>query len=1010
MFTRHIIKTASPEQVQAALQAGTLAEPYISLITQDSSVEGYESKGLYVQLPEGGAPGMFVKEYTEEPLLYLTDSPSIDYIGGNVMLRGQIHFDAGWDSSIIVEYGYPKLGVVPANVWDERAKELETDSSAEIAESFLNEETETYDGQYIAEQISTRSMSTSGSFKSSDDLEINIPFENEVGYNPETEYYIIGGFYKDKETGSPYSYNLGKYVLDDYLTDDRELIEFDGVINGLMNDEFNYWGGITQNSIYPRVAVGFYLQSVFDASFQAAYALDRDLTEEEFLITFRDSSMVDVHYYTPYQDGNFYGFDENNLFNMKNYPGFTNEHGDVLKMIGWLYDEDDKETDTYDLYSQPTLAVEVTAEDNQATVTAGDNFVDDAYDFILFKVLTQTELDAMVQAGYVEEDAYPGDVNAWLRDHNAFDGSLGEGDSSTFEFDTTESANNIYIVGAMYDTDDQQQEYIRYCDSVQYAIDLNDLVIPDSSGDTSTGWNIDPSTAWYLDVDFHTNGTEYYTDSASVFSEVLANEVNVNVVSGEFSNIYNNNYDYALTLVVDPDSYSYGIFQGGRRIPGRIVSATKMIFEDAYISEGQNTYLAYAYNDGTDNHYVCIAHAGFDGDTAYVTMEFAQGEMTMSYTPWRGMPNTWPNFSSETIGGITTFSNNFGMSKEEIDTTYFEDSSTYLQVAHFFKDEYDAVKDSSTFIENEFLNAHSSYSRVFISVEGDVVTEPFVYDPSTDELPVHYYVRLCCMDPAYDASNNVIGAENMYEVTQWNDMEAFPGVGVDQLGDTSINADSSTFTITIAANEPANDFGYTSARMGLYTSTEYDTALEGGMSEEDFFISKMTTGPVVVSTDYQVTYNITENNYGFIAQSYNPTTNEYWPSIQHVCGFEFPERLSLSAQFNDQTYVVSASVKMSPSEVNDGWTQYKYGVYNETTWEDDVDGIQEQYGGDMNAYRLDNVKGTNSYTSTSFSEQVDSNASGRFVAFAVPYKLDEEQQDTWDWDNAKYFAFDVNVE
>ncbi len=993
MFTRHIIKTASPEQVQAALQAGTLAEPYISLITQDSSVEGYESKGLYVQVPEGGAPDMFVKEYIEEPLLYLTDSPSIDYIGGNVNLRGQIHFGAGWDASVLGEYGYPKLGVVPAGVWDERADELGTDSSSEIAESFLNEDYGTYDSQYIAEQINTRAMATSGSYKSSDDLEINIPYENEVGYNPETEYYIIGGFYKDKETGSPYSYNLGKYVLDDYLTDDPELIEFGGVINGLMNDEFNYWGGITQNDIYPRVAVGLYLQSVFDASFQAAYALDNTLTEEEFLTTFRDSSMVDVHYYTPYQDGNFYGFDENTLFSMANYPGFSHEHGDVLKMIGWLYDEDNKETDTYDLYSQPTLAVEVTAEDNQATVTAGDNFVNDAYEFILFKVLTQTELDAMVQAGYFEEDAYPGTVNAWLRDHNAFDGSLGEGDSSTFEFDTTESANNIYIVGAMYDTDEQQQDYIRYCDSVQYAIDLNDLVIPDSSGDTSTGWNIDASTAWYLDVDFHTNGTEYYTDSAESFSEVLANEVNVNVVSGEFSNIYNNNYDYALTLVVDPDSYSYGIFQGGRRIPGRIVSATKMIFEDAYINEGQNTYLVYAYYDGTDNHYVCIAHAGFDGNAAYVTMEFAQGEMTMNYTPWREMPNTWPNFYTDDQSGTMMFGNNFGMSREDIDTVVFE--APQLQVAHYYKNEYDAVKDSSTFIFNEFLNAHSENISVDPAGEGDVNSTPFEYNSSNDVIPVTYYVRLT------DASTG--------NVTQWQDMGNFPDINVGY-GNEHIDSDSSVLYISSGPSNDALAFGYTEARFGVWTNTAYDASVsQGGMDETEFYIANMTLGPVNVENGYDASFNIQEGHSEFIGQCYNPTTQEYWGTINHMYGFYFPIPFEFKTTFNDQTYVVDASAILSAGHVQEGWTQYKYGWYDRSAWENDENGIQEQYDWDENAYRMANVQGTNSYSTTTFTCTADNSKSYKFSVFAIPYRLDGYGNDEHDWEYFREMTYEINM-
>ncbi len=995
MFTRHIIKTASPEQVQAALQAGTLAEPYISLITQDSSVEGYESKGLYVQVPEGGAPDMFVKEYVEEPLMYLVGSPSVDYIGGNVTLRGQIHFGAGYTE---VPDGYESavFGVVPANKWEERAEELSTDSSAEIVESFLNPEAETYDAQYIADEISTRSADGStGNFKSSDDLEIDIPFENEVGYNPEKDYFIIGGFYPQGDSDSTYSYNLGKYVLADYLTDDPSLIEFGGVINGLMNDEFNYWGGITQNDIYPRVAVGFYLQSVFDASFQAAYALDNTLTEAEFLNnTFRDSSMVDVHYYTPYDDGNFYGFDENNLFSMKNYPGFTNEHGDILKMIGWFYDENDDPGDAIDLYSQPTLAVEVTAEDNQATVTAGDNFVDDAYDFILFKVLTQTELDEMVQAGYFEEDAYPGEVNAWLREHNSFDGSLGEGDSSTFEFDTTESANNIYIVGAMYDTNEQQQEYIRYCDSVQYAIDLNDLVIPDSSGDTSTGWNIDASTAWYLDVDFYTNGTQYYTDEASSFSDVLTNTVNASTVQQELQSIAQEGYDYAITLVVDPISYSYGIFQGGRRIPGRILGVSGNVrFDDAYINQGENTFLVYAYNDGTNNHYVCIGHAGFDDNAAYVELQFEQGTMTMSYQSWREMPNTWPNFYVDDQSGTMMFGNNFGMSREDIDTTVFE--APQLQVAHYYKNEYDVVKDSSTFLFNEFLNANSENISVDPAGEGDINSTPFEYDSTNDEIPVSYYVRLV------DASTD--------NITRWQEMGNFPDINVGY-GNEHIDSDSSVLYISSSPSNDALTFGYTEARFGVWTNAAYDASVtEGGMDETEFYIANMTLGPVNVENGYDASFNIQEGHSEFIGQCYNPTTQQYWGNINHMYGFDFPIPFEFKTTFNDQTYVVDASAILSAGHVQEGWTQYKYGWYDRSAWENDENGIQEQYNWDENAYRMANVQGTNSYSTTTFTCTADSSKSYRFSVFAIPYRLDGDNNDEHDWEYFREATYDINM-
>ena len=621
-----------------------------------------------------------------------------------------------------------------------------------------------------------------------------------------------------------------------------------------------------------------------------------------------------------------------------------------------------------------------------ATISVSNGYYYGNYMKVMYGIYTAAEL-----AAAQEEQGF--DLKTWQM--TKLDSSVAVSPelemTVTAQLPTPSAGEEIegYMVCCPYNEDDQEYADIAVLPVAAWSVSADEEPVPDPSG-----WNIDPSTAWYLDVDFYTDGTQYYTDSAEKFSDVLANEVNVNVVSAEFSNIYNNNYDYALTLIVDPDSYSYGIFQGGRRIPGRIVSATKMIFEDAYISEGQNTYLAYAYYDGTDNHYVCIAHAGFDGNAAFVTMEFAQGEMTMSYISWSEMPNTWSNFYyDDGQNGTMIFGNNFGTSREEIDTTVFQ--APQLQVAHYYKNEYDAVKDSSTFLLYEFLNAHSENISVDPVGEGDIDSTPFEYDPSTDVIPVTYYVRLT------DASTG--------NVTQWQEMGNFPDINVGY-GNEHIDSDSSVLYISSSPSNDALEFGYTQARFGVWTNAGYDASVsQGGMDETEFYIANMTLGPVNVENGYDASFNIVEGHSEFIGQCYNPTTQQYWGNINHMYGFDFPIPFEFKTTFNDQTYVVDASAILSAGHINDGWTQYKYGWYDRSAWENDENGIQEQYSGDENAYRMANVQGTNSYSTTTFTCTADNSKSYKFSVFAIPYRLDGDNNDEHDWEYFREATYDINM-
>ena len=221
---------------------------------------------------------------------------------------------------------------------------------------------------------------------------------------------------------------------------------------------------------------------------------------------------------------------------------------------------------------------------------------------------------------------------------------------------------------------------------------------------------------------------------------------------------------------------------------------------------------------------------------------------------------------------------------------------------------------------------------------------------------------------------------------------------------------ASTQTVQYSTSLHILEFGYTEARYGVWNSDDYDASVsEGGMDETEFFIANMTLGPVNVENGYDASFNISEGHSEFIGQCYNPTTQEYWGTINHMYGFTFPIPFEFKTTFNDQTYVVDASAILSAGHINEGWTQYKYGWYDRSAWENDEDGIQEQYDWDENAYRMANVQGTNSYSTTSFTCTADSSKSYKFSVFAIPYRLDGDNNDEHDWEYFREVTYDINM-
>lgn len=627
-------------------------------------------------------------------------------------------------------------------------------------------------------------------------------------------------------------------------------------------------------------------------------------------------------------------------------------------------------------------------------------------------------INGTYENGYISGGrAVIGTVEAGVGDYEGND-YLEFADCSIGDEDT------VYILGRYEDREDT----VYFLSGQATSTSRVDTVLINSDGSLdsiygpSTPLN-NPATAWYENVDF--SNPSSCNDSCQIVYESgvsVQNQIEHGAV--DLINLFDYASNSAGALVVNGEYDSAGHLTGGRRIPGVIDDVNSTItFTDVYASEYDSLTLVIdmaAVDDATPvdasaeivyHNYKLIRQdevGAFIGIKYQITQsvdsQTGDTSYAVSYVTTAPGVNTWTGLNVDDSGAQTMFSHTIGISEDEIDSNYFAGGETYLQFVHYYENELEEAQDSSTFIFNEFLTEHSELIPIDASEDVDLNSTPYVYDSSTDEIPVHCYSRVCDCDVEYDSNDNISGIATLYEATNWQDLGTFPDIAMNY--QPTINSDSSTLSVVITPNEGAQQFGYTYARYGVYTSTEYDASVNSGdMSEMEFFEAKMTSGPIDISTGYTATVNLVEGQQEFIAELYNPTTQEYWPSNLCRHGVTFPEPLSLSATYDDQNEKYDLTVNLSPALVNDGYG-YKWGSYNKTAWDNDVDGIQGNYDYDLHLYLSESYNSSDASTTTQ-EVWVDTTMEGQLAIYALPVTEDGQGDD--DWDNYHELVFDINV-
>ena len=539
-----------------------------------------------------------------------------------------------------------------------------------------------------------------------------------------------------------------------------------------------------------------------------------------------------------------------------------------------------------------------------------------------------------------------------------------------------------------------------------------------------------PATRWYENVNFsHASGAQDTTDIMYGGSSIQ-----YYLEDSTPEPVFNSTVDSstsAISLVIGGEYDNAGHLTGGRCIPGVINQDYngQIVFREVNVGESDSMTLVVDHCTITTapfdssveiiNHDYLLIRDDEAGENIGILYEIGvqedSGSVSMTVTVTQPAQNVgrWSNIYTDDQSGEMMIGNNVGVSWEDIDTDEFYDTDNiYLQVAHYYQNEYDSIKDSSTFNIYNFLNEHSEFVKIdMVEQNGDIITTPFAYDSSTDEIPASYWTRVCMIDSYEDRDTLEEKLYNMLAATVWQGPEATPDGHVDYT--PIIDSDSSTLTMTMRANDLTQAFGYTYARYGIYTDAEYDASVRvGGMDEMEFFESKMTYGPVDVSNDYDASVGLVEGLQEFIAQAYNPTTQEYWNSMGARHGVIFPEPLTFKAEHNEDyvsTYTIDVTAKLSPAHVNDGWTKIAYGSYNKSAWDNDDDGIQEQYDSDENNYRV----AISSVQDSSILEnqiEEDPALNAQLLTFALPYRLDGNENPEYDWDNYHDAVFDIYSE
>lgn len=284
---RHIIKASNAEEIQAAIEAGTLAAPYLAYNSSANTANLVYPQGK--EIPE--------VDYTEEsgesaPVTAGTIFRT--YRGQYGYLRAQINIPITFAESV---YGYPKVYVINKEAYDNAYEQQ--GGSAEIDESdfiqmifypgegqdrcinngYIYEARSVYDGDYaFGKEIM---WLTEKDLNNSD--YIQVPSDGSTGY------VVIACQCNYTYDNPEYGAKLGEYTMLPGVTDSPGVV-WESIqegasdqIPGPSNNERGYWARVAPNSIYDSVRYAGYVLG--DCSPQEAI-------EDDYYGNVRDASIT----------------------------------------------------------------------------------------------------------------------------------------------------------------------------------------------------------------------------------------------------------------------------------------------------------------------------------------------------------------------------------------------------------------------------------------------------------------------------------------------------------------------------------------------------------------------------------------------------------------------------------------------------------------------------------------------------------------------------------------------
>ena len=343
-MSRHIIKVSSQAELEAAIASGLITPPYIAY---DSS-----SNTTNLVLPSGREPASIdYEQAAEEGYLTFNNAYINEYSIESPFLRGYVGFSATINSYPDSPYTSLGVAIVPKADWDERVTALTEDlgddpTDEEVVESFVNPNSDYYDGIYSADIIERRSMLT-GDIDCVGIQSWQIPYadnDEEIegeDYQSTKECYILAGFYDNSNYGSEYMYIFDEYELGNYLISDEDVSE--EILIPEAYAEFSdmdgrtvyTWAGITQNDAadYGHFGIGLYLDSQLSDFYKSGGYKDTDEALPDFLDA---GHMLTFEYEVDASSGFYNKREEIDMFDI---PGYSPLEDDTVKLALWYIDE-----------------------------------------------------------------------------------------------------------------------------------------------------------------------------------------------------------------------------------------------------------------------------------------------------------------------------------------------------------------------------------------------------------------------------------------------------------------------------------------------------------------------------------------------------------------------------------------------------------------------------------------------------------------------------------------------